>query len=85
MIYTNRQLAHCDNDTVRRAYPRGEYWEERVRMMQHWSDCLDTSGDDRMSSGSLVADRTGRHRQPVTGHLPSEADRTNLHTNLGGE
>jgi hypothetical protein len=26
---------------VRRAYTRGEYWDERVRMMQHWSDHLD--------------------------------------------
>jgi integrase len=30
-----RQLAHCDNNAVRRAYTRGEYWDERVRMMQH--------------------------------------------------
>jgi integrase len=36
-----RQLAHCDNNAVRRAYARGEYWEERVRMMLHWSDHLD--------------------------------------------
>jgi len=36
-----RQLAHCDNNAVRRAYTRGEYWDERVRMMQHWSDHLD--------------------------------------------
>ncbi|UUL83764.1 tyrosine-type recombinase/integrase [Sphingomonas qomolangmaensis] len=36
-----RQLAHCDNNAVRRAYTRGEYWEERVRMMQHWSDHLE--------------------------------------------
>ncbi|UXC91491.1 tyrosine-type recombinase/integrase [Sphingobium sp. RSMS] len=36
-----RQLAHCDNNAVRRAYTRGEYWEERVRMMQHWSDHID--------------------------------------------
>jgi integrase len=36
-----RQLAHCDNNAVRRAYARGEYWDERVRMMQHWSDYLD--------------------------------------------
>jgi len=36
-----RQLAHCDNNAVRRAYARGEYWDERVRMMQHWSDHLD--------------------------------------------
>ena len=36
-----RQLAHCDINAVRRAYTRGEYWDERVRMMQHWSDHLD--------------------------------------------
>jgi integrase len=36
-----RQLAHADGNSVRRAYARGQYWEERVRMMQHWSDHLD--------------------------------------------
>jgi integrase len=36
-----RQLAHADTNAVRRIYARGEYWEERVRMMQAWSDQLD--------------------------------------------
>ncbi len=36
-----RQLAHADNNAVRRAYTRGEYWNERVAMMQDWSDYLD--------------------------------------------
>jgi integrase len=36
-----RQLAHVEGDGVRRAYARGEYWDERVQMMQHWSDHLD--------------------------------------------
>lgn len=36
-----RQLAHVDKNTVRRAYVRGEYWNDRVRMMQRWSDYLD--------------------------------------------
>lgn len=40
-----RQLAHCDANTVRRAYTRGEHWDERVRMMQHWSDHLDVLRD----------------------------------------
>jgi integrase len=40
-----RQLAHADNNAVRRAYARGEYWDERVRMMQHWSDFLDDLRD----------------------------------------
>jgi len=40
-----KQLAHLDGSAVRRAYTRGEYWEERVRMMQHWSDHLDQLRD----------------------------------------
>jgi integrase len=33
-----RQLAHVDNDSVRRAYARADFWDERVRMMQWWAD-----------------------------------------------
>lgn len=40
-----RQLAHVDNNQVRRAYARGEYWDERVKMMQRWSDYLDELRD----------------------------------------
>jgi integrase len=36
-----RQLGHIDNNGVRRAYARGEYWDERVRMMSWWADHLD--------------------------------------------
>lgn len=36
-----RQLAHQDSNSIRRAYTRGEYWDERVRIMQHLSDYLD--------------------------------------------
>jgi integrase len=36
-----RQLAHVEGNDVRRAYARGEHWEERVRMMQFWSDYLE--------------------------------------------
>lgn len=36
-----RQLAHVENNEIRRAYARGEYWEERVRMMDWWADHLD--------------------------------------------
>jgi integrase len=35
------QLAHACADRVRAAYLRGEFWSERVLMMQHWSACLD--------------------------------------------
>ncbi|MES2290953.1 MAG: integrase arm-type DNA-binding domain-containing protein [Pseudomonadota bacterium] len=40
-----KQLAHLDTSMVRRAYTRGEYWDERVKMMQHWSDYLDQLRD----------------------------------------
>ena len=40
-----RQLAHVESDAVRRAYSRGEYWDERVQMMQEWSDYLDQLKD----------------------------------------
>ena len=33
-----RQLAHVDGDSVRRAYARAEFWDERVRMMAWWAD-----------------------------------------------
>jgi integrase len=36
-----RQLAHVDNDNVRRAYHRADYWDERVRMMAYWADRCD--------------------------------------------
>lgn len=36
-----RQLAHVEENQVRRAYARGKHWDERVRMMQKWSDYLD--------------------------------------------
>ena len=36
-----RQLAHVEGNDVRRAYSRGEYWDERVRMMNWWADYLD--------------------------------------------
>jgi integrase len=31
-----RALAHQDADEIRRAYARGEHWQERVTMMQWW-------------------------------------------------
>lgn len=36
-----RQLAHVDNDSIRRAYHRADYWDERVRMMSYWADRCD--------------------------------------------
>jgi len=37
-----RQLAHQEEDDVRRAYMHAaEFWEQRVEMMQAWADYLD--------------------------------------------
>ena len=36
-----RQLAHVEANAVRRAYARGEHWEERVRMVEWWAGYLD--------------------------------------------
>ena len=36
-----RALAHQDSNAIRAAYNRTAYWDERVRMMQWWSDEID--------------------------------------------
>lgn len=36
-----RQLAHIEANAVRRAYARGEHWEERIKMMDWWASYLD--------------------------------------------
>ncbi len=34
-------LAHVDQNAVRRAYNRAQYWPERVKLLHDWSDLLD--------------------------------------------
>jgi integrase len=47
-----RQLAHQEDDDVRRAYMHGaDFWTERVAMMQAWSDYL----DDLRERGQVVS------------------------------
>lgn len=53
-----KQLAHLDTSMVRRAYTRGEYWDERVHMMQHWSDHLDQLRD----GAKILRPQFGRNR-----------------------
>lgn len=36
-----RELGHVEADDVRRAYARGEHWDERVHMVQWWADQCD--------------------------------------------
>jgi integrase len=37
-----RALSHGDDDRIRGTYNRSAYWDERVKMMQWWSNHLDT-------------------------------------------
>lgn len=46
-----RALAHGDSDAVRGIYNRGQYWDERVKMAQWWSDYL-----DRLREGGEVVE-----------------------------
>lgn len=39
--WIERQLAHVDDDTVRRGYNKAQYLEGRTRMMQEYADWLD--------------------------------------------
>lgn len=39
--WIERQLAHVDQDTVRRGYNKAQYLEGRTRMMQEYADWLD--------------------------------------------
>jgi integrase len=55
-----RQLAHMENNGVRRAYARGQYWDERVEMMQHWSDYLDMLRDGGKVVTVEFGKRTGK-------------------------
>ena len=52
-----RQLAHADRDSVRSAYARAEFWEERVRMMTWWAEKC-----DEMRGRGFVALRANRSR-----------------------
>ena len=40
-----RQLGKGDKNKIRGIYNRAAYWAERVRLMQHWSDRLDSLRD----------------------------------------
>lgn len=49
-----KQLAHEEQNAVRRAYQRGDYWGERVRLMNWWADYLDELRD----GGKVIALRS---------------------------
>ena len=57
-----RQLAHVEANDVRRAYARGEHWDERVRMMQWWADYLDDLREKGNEEGGGRANDTASLR-----------------------
>ena len=46
-----RSLAHVDGNEVRRAYARGEHWEERLRLAEWWAGFLDACRCDNVLTG----------------------------------
>jgi integrase len=54
-----RQLAHVDGDSVRRAYARAEFWDERVKMMTWWADRC----DELRRGGRIAPFVGGQHKK----------------------
>jgi integrase len=42
-----RQLGHVEGNDIRRAYARGEHWDERIQMMSWWANYIDSLRGDR--------------------------------------
>ena len=55
------QLAHIEGNSVRRAYARAEFWDERVKLMTCWADRL-----DEMRRGGEVIPISARQRPLVS-------------------
>ncbi|MCY1523405.1 Prophage integrase IntA [compost metagenome] len=51
--WIERQLAHTEQNAVRRTYNHAEYLADRVQMMQQWADMLDTWKDSRTGTSNL--------------------------------
>ena len=49
-----RQLSHVEGNRIKAAYDRSWHWEERVNLMQVWSDFLDTCEDVAGNVVSIV-------------------------------
>ena len=61
-----KALAHEDANAVRKAYNRTQYWDQRVRMMQWWSDEIDSLKQLKPTpQGSLAAKEMTPKMTPV--------------------
>jgi integrase len=71
-----RQLAHVEGNDIRAACARGDYWEQRVSMLQWWADELDRLRGSvlrdfaphtrSISGGQLLFSRADRHENYQT-------------------
>jgi integrase len=68
-----RQLAHIEGNDVRRAYARGEHWNERVAMMQWWADHLDELKRIDNRAGTISSPPSSSVRSTVISKKPPEA------------
>jgi integrase len=50
------QLAHSKGDSVRKAYDRTEFMDERIKMMQHWADYVQAISQE---SGNVITGKFG--------------------------
>jgi len=53
-----RQLAHVESNSTRRAYNKAEHWEERVRMMQFWANHMDRLREAPEEAGKIAPIRS---------------------------
>lgn len=52
--WIERQLAHVEGNSVRRAYNSAQYLDGRRRMMQAWADWLDAARETRRAQGRVL-------------------------------
>jgi len=68
-----RQLAHVDNDRVRRSYARAEYWDERVKMMAWWAEKAEA-----LRSGERLSKHLKQQAIEDAGKTPKKRGRLTL-------
>jgi hypothetical protein len=66
---SERQLAHVEGNAVRAAYNRGDFWEERVRMMYWWADCLAKWKAEPTPSANRIPQSVASSEPAKTVHL----------------
>jgi integrase len=79
-----RALAHQEPNAVRRAYARGEFWDERVRMVAWWADYVDAMRDNRSAPPRPTNAPTGTAGPLQFGVSNSVGQAPSITTSRGG-